>query len=73
MLLELKDYLKTQAVVSLLEITQRFAITTDHARDLLMIWENKGRVEKVNSGCNSPCGKCSTVMNERYSWVDSAA
>lgn len=70
MLLELKDYLKQQVAVNLLDITQRFAITVEVARDLLLVWQNKGSVVKVdNELCGSRCVKCSPAMMERYRWV----
>lgn len=69
MLLELKNYLMQQNKVNLLDITQRFAITKDVATDLLLIWQNKGKVVKVDEQCGSSCLKCSPAMLEKYRWV----
>lgn len=70
MLLDLKQYLVKQDVINLFELTQRFAITTEVARELLSVWQQKGKVERVvASACASKCSKCSPGGMERYRWI----
>jgi hypothetical protein len=68
---EFKAYFREVKSASLLEITQRFAIPTDVAHEILAIWQRKGKIVRAeNSSCGSRCVKCSPLLIERYQWQE---
>ncbi len=68
---ELRDYLKQQRRLSLLEMVHHFDVDADALRGMLQKWVNKGRVKRIDTGgaCGTRCCKCDPAMTELYEWV----
>jgi len=71
-LLELRDYLKTQRRVSLLDLTRHFDSAPDALRGMLAKWISKGkvRVARVQSSCGTSCCQCDPLLTEIYEWIE---
>ncbi|HIG65974.1 MAG TPA: sugar metabolism transcriptional regulator [Methyloprofundus sp.] len=69
---ELRDYLKQQHRLSLLEMANHFDIEADALRGMLRKWVSKGKVKQLDLGasCGTGCCKCDPAMTELYEWVD---
>ena len=69
---ELRDYLKQQHRLSLLEMVNHFNIDADALRGMLRKWISKGKVRQLDLGsaCGTGCCKCDPAMTELYEWVD---
>lgn len=74
-LLELKSFMEKVKVANLTTIARHFNADPEIARDMLTIWERKGRVCKAPMcrGCAIKCQKCNPAMFEVYRWIDAAA
>jgi putative ferrous iron transport protein C len=70
-LIQLKQYLQNQRTLSLFDITSRFNIDAEIARDMLQLWVNKGKVRKSQktNQCGTQCSKCHPFIRELYEWV----
>jgi putative ferrous iron transport protein C len=70
-LITLKQYLKQQRLVSMLELTQHFNVDSDIIRSMLQLFIRKGNVQKKTKTnlCGSKCAKCHPHMTELYEWV----
>ncbi len=71
---ELRDYLKRQQRLSLLEMANHFEVDADALRGMLSKWVSKGKVKRIDTGasCGTSCCKCDPAMTELYEWVDCA-
>ena len=71
---ELRDYLKQQHRLSLLEMANHFDTDADALRGMLSKWVSKGKVKRIDMGtsCGTSCCKCDPAMTEIYEWVDNA-
>jgi len=69
---ELRDYLKQQHRLSLLEMANHFDTDADALRGMLSKWVSKGKVKHIDMGasCGTSCCKCDSAMTEIYEWVD---
>ncbi|GAW86211.1 conserved hypothetical protein [Bathymodiolus platifrons methanotrophic gill symbiont] len=69
---ELRDYLKQQHRLSLLEMANHFDIDADALRGMLSKWVSKGKVKQIDMGatCGTSCCKCDPAMTELYEWVE---
>lgn len=69
---ELRDYLKQQRRLSLLEMANHFDTDADALRGMLRKWISKGKVRRLNLGsvCGTGCCKCDPAMTELYEWVE---
>ncbi len=69
---ELRDYLKQQHRLSLLEMANHFNVDADALRGMLQKWVHKGRVKRIDTGgaCGTSCCKCDPAMTELYEWVE---
>ena len=78
MLIEIRDFLKTQNVCSLAEISAKFKTSPEAMRGMLSHWLRKGRLECEKPGCASACGSskskgcasCDPADLEIYRWLD---
>ena len=68
MLVALKKYIENKVSVNLLELSQRFAISTAVARDMLALLQHKGFIEIENKACTTKCVQCAPEMLERFRW-----
>lgn len=71
-LLKIKDYLKSQRLVSLFDLTTRFNVDPEIIRQMLKVLINKGnlRQQQKTSQCGTKCAKCHPSMTEMYEWVE---
>lgn len=69
---ELRDYLKQQHRLSLLDMANHFDIEADALRGMLSKWVSKGKVKRLDVGanCGTSCCKCDPAMTELYEWVE---
>ncbi len=69
---ELRDYLKQQRRLSLLDMANHFDMDADALRGMLVKWVNKGKVRKLSTdkACGTSCCKCDPAMTELYEWID---
>jgi len=69
---ELRDYLKRQHRLSLLEMANHFDVDADALRGMLAKWISKGKVKRIDMGeaCGTSCCKCDPAMTELYEWVE---
>ncbi|TXK94265.1 sugar metabolism transcriptional regulator [Methylococcaceae bacterium CS5] len=69
---ELRDYLKQQHRLSLLEMANHFDIDADALRGMLSKWVSKGKVKQIDMGatCGTSCCKCDPAMTELYEWLE---
>jgi len=69
---ELRDYLKQQHRLTLLEMANHFDMEADALRGMLAKWVAKGKVKRIDAsaGCGSTCTKCDPAMTEIYEWQD---
>ena len=68
---ELRDYLKQQHRLSLLEMANHFDTDADALRGMLAKWISKGKVKRIDMGAayGTSCCKCDPAMTELYEWV----
>ena len=69
---ELRNYLKQQHRLSLLEMANHFDTDADALRGMLRKWVSKGKVKRIDMGasCGTSCCKCDPAMTEIYEWLD---
>ncbi|BCG64664.1 MAG: putative ferrous iron transport protein C [Methyloprofundus sp.] len=70
---ELRDYLKQQHRLSLLDMANHFDMDAGALRGMLGKWVRKGKVRQLSTdkACGTSCCKCDPAMTELYEWVDS--
>ena len=68
MLIALRDYLSSQGVATLAELSLRFDVSPDAMRGMLSHWMRKGCLVLEQSGCNKGCVSCSQEQLEMYRW-----
>ncbi|AMO56455.1 FeoC-like transcriptional regulator [Endozoicomonas montiporae] len=73
MLIALRDYLSSQGISSLAELSQRFNVSPDAMRGMLSHWMRKGRLVQEQSGCSKGCVSCSPEQLEMYRWLETGA
>lgn len=68
---ELRDYLKQQHRLSLLDMANHFDMDANALRGMLRKWISKGKVRQLDLGSAcSGCCKCDPAMTELYEWVE---
>lgn len=69
--MELKQLFQKQTSVNLFEIARYFGISQEVAKELVAVWQMKGRVIEMTSfsSCSQPCGGCADTSVKRYRWV----
>ncbi len=70
MLLQIRNYIQTQNIVSTQQLTREFRLDISALQPMLTLWEQKGVIEKCNqkSACASTCFKCRTPP-EYYQFI----
>jgi putative ferrous iron transport protein C len=73
-LMKVKEYLKTQRLVSLFDLTTRFNLDPEIVREMLKLFISKGklRLQQKTARCGTQCAKCHPAMTELYEWVEVA-
>ncbi len=71
-LLAIKKYMKQHRMSHLFGLMQYFDMDADLARGLLLHWQCKGHIKKVQktNQCGTQCCKCDPSLTEIYEWVD---
>ena len=69
---DLRDYIKQQHRVALIDLVNHFGMDADALRGMLGKWINKGKVRKLplESACGTSCCKCDPTLTELYGWID---
>ncbi|RUR16682.1 MULTISPECIES: FeoC-like transcriptional regulator [Legionella] len=62
MLLQIRDYIRREGVVSTQQLTREFRLDLPALQPMLDIWLNKGAIKKCQEkgACQSSCFKCRT-------------
>ncbi|MDG9729117.1 FeoC-like transcriptional regulator [Ignatzschineria sp. RMDPL8A] len=78
LLIQIRDYIRTEEIVSLQRLANHFNLPMDVAKEMVERWIGKGLVTRVSAGgCGSctasgGCGGCSVsrgaVQDELYEW-----
>jgi putative ferrous iron transport protein C len=70
-LAELKGYLEARGQATLADMALHFRSQPEAVRDMLAIWERKGRVRRIPApaGCGGSCTQCDPAATEVYLWV----
>jgi len=68
MLLQIRDYILRQGVVSTQQLTREFAVDFTALQPMLDLWVQKGVIQKCQekANCQSTCIKCRTSAPEYY-------
>jgi putative ferrous iron transport protein C len=69
---ELKEYMEQYRVVSMEDLVVHFDMDPNTLREMLAVWERKGKVRKVQDveeRCQQ-CAKCQILALELYEWLD---
>jgi len=71
-LMELKGYLEARGQATLADMALHFRSEPEALRDMLVVWERKGRVRRVPApaGCGGSCTQCDPAATELYVWVN---
>ncbi|WP_456376761.1 FeoC-like transcriptional regulator [Thiolapillus sp.] len=67
---ELKQYLQQRRQVTLADVVNHFDVDENVARDMLAVWMNKGKVQRLQAAasCGSSCSQCEPLTTEVYVW-----
>lgn len=70
----LRRYLQDRGQATLAEIALHFEVDPEVARQMLGVWQRKGRVHKrrVTASCGTSCSQCDPAATEIYVWGESA-
>ena len=73
MLAAIRDYLQKRGQATLAEIALHFDVPPEVARQMLEVWERKGRVKRslATASCGSSCSQCDPAATEIWGWGDS--
>ncbi|MGL5741179.1 MAG: FeoC-like transcriptional regulator [Legionella sp.] len=71
MLLQLRDYICREGVVSTQQLTREFRLDLQALQPMLDLWMNKGVIRKCQEqkNCQSTCFKCRTHSPEYYQYI----
>ena len=69
---DLRDYVKEQHKVALIDLINHFHTDADALRGMLGKWISKGKIKKLSleSGCGTSCCKCDSALTEIYEWIE---
>lgn len=69
---ELRDYIKQQQRVALIDLVNHFNIEANALRAMLAKWIDKGKLRKtaLESNCGTGCCKCDPALTEIYEWLE---
>jgi len=71
MLLQIRDYIQRQQVVSTQQLTREFHVDEQALQPMLAIWESKGVISKCQEKvtCKSSCFGCGSNVPVFYQFV----
>lgn len=72
---DLKGYLEARGQASLADMALHLRAEPDAVREMLAVWERKGRVRRAPTpvGCGGACTQCDPAAVEVYLWVRAGA
>ena len=70
MLTAVRDYLRKRGQATLAEVALHFDVTPEVARQMLEVWERKGKVHRrmATASCGSSCSQCDPAATEIFAW-----
>ena len=70
MLLQLRDYICREKIVSTQQLTREFRLDLTALQPMLDLWVRKGVIQKCQdkANCQSTCFKCRTLPPEYYQY-----
>jgi hypothetical protein len=71
MLLQIRDYMRREKVVSTQQLSREFLIDSSALKPMLDLWVNKGLILKLQekAKCQSSCFKCPSKVPEYYQYI----
>lgn len=71
MLLQIRDFISRQKVVSTQQLTREFHLDLPALQPMLDLWVKKGAIQKCQekANCQSTCFKCRTQTVEYYEYL----
>ncbi|MBI2786957.1 MAG: hypothetical protein HYX60_11915 [Legionella longbeachae] len=71
MLLQIRDYIDREKIVSTQQLTREFHLDLQALQPMLELWVRKGIIRKCQekTNCQSRCFKCRTNSPEYYQYV----
>lgn len=71
MLLQIRDYICREGVVSTQQLTRAFRLDLTALQPMLDLWISKGVIRKYQeqASCQSTCFKCRTHLPEYYQYL----
>ena len=71
MLLQIRDYIRRERVVSTQQLTREFRLELPALQPMLDLWVSKGTIQKCQekANCQSTCFKCRTQAPEYYQYL----
>lgn len=71
MLLQLRDFIAEQGLVSIQQLTREFSTDEESLQPLLRVWINRGYIQKNNDqvNCKTACSSCKKVSLDHYEYV----
>jgi hypothetical protein len=72
MIANVKQYLNSHRVVSLLDLIEYFKLDPEILRSMLQRLIRKGQLRQKSKtiNCGTKCTQCSPFMTEMYEWVE---
>lgn len=69
---DLKSYLAARRQATLADMALHLRAEPEAVREMLTIWERKGRVRRLSApaGCGRTCTSCNPAVTEVYLWVE---
>jgi len=69
---DLRDYIKVQRKVALIDLINHFHMDADAIRGMLGKWISKGKIKKIplETSCGTSCCKCDPALTEIYEWIE---
>jgi putative ferrous iron transport protein C len=69
---DLKSYLEARRQATLADLALHLRAEPEAVREMLSIWERKGRVRRLSApaGCGRTCTSCKPAATEVYLWVE---
>lgn len=70
MLLQIRDYIAREGVVSTQQLTRAFDLDLEAMQPMLEVWVNKGVISKCQeqAACKSACFKCGPQRPQYYQY-----
>ena len=73
MLAGIRNYLRQRGQATLADIAHHFRVSPEVARQMLEVWERKGKVYRraATASCGTSCSQCDPAATEIWEWSES--